>query len=208
MVLSVFFQTVQMKDMRIQVRVLKDKKCMVQERTIIMDKMMPSSLWTVREVRVDQPFDGTVEPDAEYCILARPSRLSQHLLHAMRHERRDKVLRRWVPLGLVAIVFAIIACLVWGCGSSRCFISWLLSAWTDLTTTFDCVLQEKPCPVRSVPGPWFRDLEPESNIKLVLLFGRLIWFCAMACFYLFLLGCFWGSFIAWVRYGLRLIAYA
>ena len=92
---------------RVLVRV-KERAFVWQERTIVKDEKKLSSMWTVREVLVDRPFDIDQAAFAqaragvpfgfehcEFCILAPPSRrLSQHLLQAMHHERRDQLFER------------------------------------------------------------------------------------------------------------------
>jgi hypothetical protein len=185
-----------------------DRVFRVQERTIVMDEKKLSSMWTKREVRVDRPFD--VDPqifaltrfeNCEFCILAPPSRrLSQHLLQAMHHERRDQLLRRWMPLMLIVLLFAIIACFVWGCSSSRCFISPLLYAWGGLGNAFDCVLHEKPCKVPIGLAQLMRRLPLSDNVmKIVLLAMCLVFFTASLLAYLVLFLVVWMWSLSWLQ---------
>lgn len=155
----------------------------VQERNIIGDRKTLKSLWTVREVCVDRPFDvhQTTFENADYCILAPPSRrLSQHLLQAMHHERKDQKLRFWVPLMLVILGFAIVTCMVFGCGADRCFI-WPLVSWLNgLLHAHDCWWNEKPCQVQSLP--WVRGLG-DTTMKILLLVFRFACFLLLAVIY-------------------------
>jgi len=176
----------------------------VQERNIIMDEKRLKSLWMLREVRVDRPFD--IDPtifsqtrfeNAEYCILAPPSRrLSQHLLQAMQHERKDTHLRFWMPLILVVLLFAVVACLVLGCGADRCFIWPLVSWWNGLSHASDCWLNEKPCQVQSLP--WVRGLG-DSTMKILLLVFRSVCFVALGVTYGVGACYFWVSFVSWLQ---------
>ena len=192
---------------RVLVRV-KERAFVWQERTIVKDEKKLSSMWTVREVLVDRPFDIDQAAFAqaragvpfgfehcEFCILAPPSRrLSQHLLQAMHHERRDQLLRRWMPFILIAFVFAVTACCIWGCGSSRCFVSPLVYSWSGLGSAFDCAMTDRPCQLQGRLPPWMLGLPfPDGVMKGGLLFMRLIFFILP----LFMYGVFFSFLWVW-----------
>jgi hypothetical protein len=177
-----------------------------QERTIISDKKqfrMPWSVdqaWSVRSVRVDRTFDllnNSSFENAEYVIICPPSRrLSQHFLRAMQNERRDQMLGRWMPLFLLAFIFAAIGCFVWGWGSSRCVCSPIIAVWNRVAKAVDCTWQEKRCVLSDWEGAAAEHLS-ESTMKILLLLSRFLYLLLYASIYLLVLSFSTVSFYSW-----------